>query len=182
MNQKNQLLRAKSLPPIETAAASLGDLKTRSASRKVNINRRNHTATLHFAYPYEIDLDGIRSEADLLGWLLHLCEKEWMDTVKLHEVATAIADAKGFRLQMASHPPGVTQDWPRVTVNAAPGEMREWVHDVPPRYYLHQPKEGEHAGKWVVIDRVFDLAVTQHFKTKGACVRAFVREYDKRKS
>ena len=94
------------LPPIEDAAdllaepvaAPLGQLKRRQSSGKVVINASNNTATLHYAYPYEIDLDPVRTERDLLAWALHLCEKNWMDTERLHEVVVTIAKHKGFEL------------------------------------------------------------------------------------
>jgi hypothetical protein len=38
----------------------------------------NNTLHLRFAYDYEIDLDHIQDERDLLNWTLHLCGKTWM--------------------------------------------------------------------------------------------------------
>ena len=94
------------LPPIEDAAdmfaapaaTPLAQLKGRQPSGMVVINAENNTATLHYAYPYEIDLDTIRTERDLLAWSLHLCQKNWIDTERLHEVVTAIAKHKAFEL------------------------------------------------------------------------------------
>ncbi len=80
----------------------------------------------------------------------------------------------------ADPPPGVTQDWPRTPTSTAPDDVREWVHEVPPRYYLHRIQKGEHTGKWVVIDRVYDLADGCHHRRKADCIRAFVRAHDKR--
>lgn len=181
------------LPPIEDAAAmmketprtapmvkSLGELQPRQPSGKIVINSRNNTATLHYAYPYEIDLDRIHTERDLLAWALHLCEKNWIDTERLREVVSAIAKHKGLDVHSLQTKAAVTQDWPVVTTNSDPGEVREWVHETPPRYYLFQPKTGEYAGQWVVIDRVYDLADGRHYKRKTDCIRAFVRAHDRR--
>ena len=59
---------------------------------------KNETVTLNYLYPYEIDLARVRTERDLLAWSLHLCEKTWMDTLKLHEVITEIGKKKGFKI------------------------------------------------------------------------------------
>src|SRR6516225_2389060 len=43
----------------------------------------NETLLVRFRYDYEIDLERINSEADLLCWALHLCGKTWMNTERL---------------------------------------------------------------------------------------------------
>jgi len=72
--------------------------------------------------------------------------------------------------------------WPRTTVDKHEGEGREWIHAEIPRYYLHRfpndPKSGEDAGKWVVIDREADLADGRAFRRKADCIRDFVRRHD----
>ena len=70
------------------------------APPRVTINPANHTATLHFGVPYELCLADIKNEYALLVWLLHLCEKSWMDTAGLHEVATTIGKHLGFHLEL----------------------------------------------------------------------------------
>jgi hypothetical protein len=53
---------------------------------------------LRFQYDYEIDLDRIKSEAALLNWTLHLCEKTWMTTERLHFFIEAVAQIKKFNV------------------------------------------------------------------------------------
>lgn len=65
---------------------------------RIKFNRRNNTCTLLYRYPYEIDLDRITTPSDLLSWLLHLCEKNWMNTERLSEFAERVADFKGWRI------------------------------------------------------------------------------------
>jgi hypothetical protein len=57
-----------------------------------------HTLTLNYLYKYEIDLDRIETERDLLAWMCHLCEKSWMTTERVRAVAVKIAEIKGFDL------------------------------------------------------------------------------------
>ena len=75
----------------------------------------------------------------------------------------------------------IKADWPRITVDQVPREQREWVHVEIPRYYLwreaQSTKAGTHGGKWVVIDRYSDYAVTRPFRRKTDCIRAFGREF-----
>ena len=47
-------------------------------------------------YPYEVDLDRINSERDLLAWVLHLSEKTWATTDIISEFASRVARIKGF--------------------------------------------------------------------------------------
>jgi hypothetical protein len=53
---------------------------------------------LRFEYDYEIDLHEINSKAALLNWVLHLTEKVWITTQRLHFIIEAIADIKGFNV------------------------------------------------------------------------------------
>jgi hypothetical protein len=60
--------------------------------------RTNNTVLLRFLYDYEVDLDQIKTEADLLNWTLHLCEKTWMSTERLHKFIEAVAQIKRFKV------------------------------------------------------------------------------------
>mgnify|MGYP003643237947 CR=1 FL=1 len=58
------------------------------------------------------------------------------------------------------------------------GWDREWVHARGLRFYLHKvTDEGPHEdkGKWIIIDRDFDLRVGKAYVNKGSCVNAFIR-------
>lgn len=65
-------------------------------------------------------------------------------------------------------------------VTTDPDWKREWIHARPLRYYLHKETEGEQAGKWVVIDRHWDLRATKFYTRKKDCVKAFVKAYAER--
>ena len=60
--------------------------------------RGNSTVVLRFQYDYEVDLDRIRNEGDLLRWSLHLCGKTWMNTARLAKFIQAVADIKKLRI------------------------------------------------------------------------------------
>jgi|SRR5262249_53794845 len=58
----------------------------------------NETLLLRFMYDYEIDLEEIQTEGDLLRWALHLCDKNWMNTHRLAHFIEAVADIKGLNI------------------------------------------------------------------------------------
>jgi hypothetical protein len=64
-----------------------------------------------------------------------------------------------------------THDWPHVTKSTK--HNREWVHAVPPIYFLHECK----AGKWCVIDRRYDLADGGYFTRKSDCIKSFIKRH-----
>jgi hypothetical protein len=41
---------------------------------------------------YEIELERLDSEAKLLGWLLHLFEKNWTTTLQLHQFVCLVCE------------------------------------------------------------------------------------------
>lgn len=91
----------KALPKVLSITELMADPEMKEAREHIVINTRRQTCTLSYAYPYEIDLDRIKTERDLLGWSLHLMEKNWMTLVRLHEVVRAIAIAKRFNLHIS---------------------------------------------------------------------------------
>jgi hypothetical protein len=60
--------------------------------------RSNETLLLRFAYDYQVDLDRIKNERDLLSWALHLCEKTWMTTECLNRFIKAVPAIKRFKV------------------------------------------------------------------------------------
>lgn len=78
----------------------LGQFEKEEATRtdRPAVDLESQTVTLHYRYPYEIDLERINSERDLLAWALHLCEKNWMDTRRIAETIETIAKVKGFKV------------------------------------------------------------------------------------
>jgi hypothetical protein len=60
--------------------------------------RGNHTLVLRFRYDYDIDLNRIPSESQLLRWVLRMTEKTWMNSRYLHHFILAVADIKNFRV------------------------------------------------------------------------------------
>lgn len=78
----------------------------------------------------------------------------------------------------------MTADWPRTTRDEVKGRGREWIHEEIPRYYLHKYKEDEkgdgwekYRGKWVVIDRLYDLVDGKPYTRKADCIKAFARSH-----
>jgi hypothetical protein len=66
------------------------------------------------------------------------------------------------------------QDWPRTTRDQVTGQGREWLHLEIPRYYLYKLPDSE-LGKWVVVDRCWDIAVSKPTKRKCDAIKSFVR-------
>lgn len=61
-------------------------------------DKQARTLTIMVAYPYEIDLDRIKTERDLLAWVMHLAEKNWIDTILIREFAERVAKIKRFKI------------------------------------------------------------------------------------
>jgi hypothetical protein len=59
---------------------------------------KNGWITLNFAYPYEIDLDRIKTERDLLAWALHLTTKTWMNRKRLHYFIEKVGKHKNLNI------------------------------------------------------------------------------------
>src|ERR1035441_5484017 len=62
---------------------------------RIIVDLENNTITLHYRYPYEIDLDRVKSHKDLVSWMVHLCEKNWMNTMILREFAERVGEEIG---------------------------------------------------------------------------------------
>lgn len=65
---------------------------------RIQIDEACGICTLNFKYPYEIDLDRIKTERDLLAWTLHLAGKTWMDRGKLVAFIEAIGKHKKLKI------------------------------------------------------------------------------------
>jgi len=52
--------------------------------------------TIKIAYPYDIELARIKNKSMLLTWILHLCEKRWMNTEYLSEFIEIVCKIKGW--------------------------------------------------------------------------------------
>lgn len=48
--------------------------------------------------PYEIDLNRIKTERDLLAWVRHLSEKSWITRDDLTEFITQVGEYKHFKI------------------------------------------------------------------------------------
>jgi hypothetical protein len=60
--------------------------------------RSNNVLLLRFDYSYEVDLDRIHCERDLLAWVLQLVEKPWMGAERVKLFAYVVADIKDFNI------------------------------------------------------------------------------------
>jgi hypothetical protein len=93
-------------PPDEIRIVSLAAIADSNWSRlfdqfykeRIVHVRSNNVLRLRFAYLYEVDLDQIKTERDLLAWALHLCGKTWMTTERLHKFIEAVARIKRFNV------------------------------------------------------------------------------------
>ena len=68
--------------------------------QRMNHVRFSNVLLLRFAYPYEVDLDRIHAECDLLAWVLHLVGKPWMGAERVEIFADAVAHIKGFNIHL----------------------------------------------------------------------------------
>ena len=67
---------------------------------KIVINKRRGVCTLKFDCPYEIDLDRIKTEGDLLAWVRHLAGKPWMNGGRLKLFIDAVGVYKGIKVRL----------------------------------------------------------------------------------
>src|SRR6185503_17765224 len=67
---------------------------------KIIIDAERATCTLNFQYSYEVDLDRIQTERDLLAWVRHLANKAWMNGGRVKLFIDAVARHKGFRVDL----------------------------------------------------------------------------------
>lgn len=83
---------------VVMSAQEIMDLPDPDAG-KIVIDKKLRTCTLHFGgYPYEIDLDQIRTEADLLSRVHHLSGKVWMTATRFRRLIDTITQHKRFKL------------------------------------------------------------------------------------
>jgi len=79
---------------VEIAEMEIG------ADPRIQIDKERGVCALYFRtnlVPYEIDLDRVKDERDLLAWTVHLCGKGWFSiTSELVDIVEAIAAAKGL--------------------------------------------------------------------------------------
>jgi hypothetical protein len=63
--------------------------------------------------PYDIDLDDLRTVAQLEEWAAHLAEKTWVTEAQLTQFIKLIADYRGFALPWSgSEDPGAPEENP----------------------------------------------------------------------
>jgi hypothetical protein len=62
--------------------------------------RSNNVLLLRFGYDYEVDLDRIKTERDLLAWVLHLVGKPWMGAERVKMFAKVVAGIKGLNIRL----------------------------------------------------------------------------------
>ena len=71
--------------------------KTKDLMNEIFIhNAKNNTITINSSYKYEIDLDRIATESNLLWWLDHLSAKTCMPKELLREFIRRVAQIKGW--------------------------------------------------------------------------------------
>jgi hypothetical protein len=94
--------------PGEWRAVSIADMADSEWSRMYDQYYRerivhvlvNNVLLLRFVYTYEVDLDRIKTERDLLAWTHHLLGKTWMIRERTKRFVEAVAAIKGFRINL----------------------------------------------------------------------------------
>lgn len=61
-------------------------------------NQSNETITINALYPYEIDLEGIKTPQGVIHWVEHLTTKTWMDVRLVREFIKRVYAIKGWNL------------------------------------------------------------------------------------
>jgi hypothetical protein len=84
--------------PGDPAVEAYGELIEQFYQDNLEFRPEDNTLILHFSYPYEVDLDRIKSERDLLNWVLHFCQKTWMTTEHIYKFAEKVAKIKKFTI------------------------------------------------------------------------------------
>jgi len=93
MNDSRPLPQIMSLDEIMEEANEYRKLMDRAFIFDANLN----TLQINAGGSYEVDLDRIQNSADLLSWVRHLLEKEWMDQCLLAEFIDRVEKIKGWR-------------------------------------------------------------------------------------
>jgi hypothetical protein len=62
----------------------------------VVLDKEHGLCILYSPDPYDIDLDDLRTEAQLEEWAAHLAEKSWVTEDQLTQFVKLVADYRGF--------------------------------------------------------------------------------------
>ena len=88
------------VPPSAFTDSKWSELFNQFYRERIVHVRNTNVLLLRFQYDYEVDLDRIKSEAALLNWVLHLCEKTWMTTERMAFFIEAVAAIKNFNVHL----------------------------------------------------------------------------------
>jgi hypothetical protein len=84
--------------PIELVDSEWSHFQAQFYRERLVYVRDVEVLMVRFCYNYEVDLDRINNERDLLAWALHFTEKTWMNTERLHYFIEATASIKHLRI------------------------------------------------------------------------------------
>jgi hypothetical protein len=62
-------------------------------------DKKMNTLTISIQYPYEVDLDRIKTHMNLLFWVKHLAGKTWMNTDHLREFMHRVCEIKKWEMR-----------------------------------------------------------------------------------
>ncbi len=100
--------------PLKTLTlGQLTELNTadeQDLASQIVLDQKNATCTFKVASPYEVDLDTIRTEADLFAWVLCLNQETWMTSQHLAFFIRIVARYKGFSLRLPGPQPAHSQN------------------------------------------------------------------------
>jgi len=83
----------------------LSDDDEQDLASQIVLDQKNATCTFKIASPYEVDLDTIRTEADLFAWVLRLNQQPWITPQHLAFFIRTVARCKGFSLRLPRSQP-----------------------------------------------------------------------------
>lgn len=66
--------------------------------KQLKYHRESNIIEINVVYYYEVDLDRIKTTENLLGWVEHLCAKNWMTTELMREFVLLVCEIKGWKI------------------------------------------------------------------------------------
>lgn len=85
-------------PKTKTLKIRSGKDLARYKAQKPKIKIEDGSVIIYYEYPYVIDLERLQTPIQLLGWVNHLMEKNWMTKLRLYHFMSIVAKHQGFDL------------------------------------------------------------------------------------
>ncbi len=80
-----------------TQALAQAKANTATLQKQFAYDRKYDTLTINVAgFPYEIPMDEIRTHHDLIGWVRHMSEKNWITTEHIRNLIECVCAIKNW--------------------------------------------------------------------------------------